>query len=92
VLFGSTWYTRREQPPWRAVWVQATGEFIVVRLDGAREAEHGPVRLLDTFPELGVLEVALRAWPHAAGWAGSLPWLERRIVELDMPASKPAEG
>lgn len=70
VLFGSTWYTRRDLPPWRAVWVQATGEFIVVCLDGACEAERGPVRLLGTFPDLELLEVALRAWPHVAGWAG----------------------
>jgi hypothetical protein len=44
--------------------VQNTGEFIVVRLDGAPEADHGPVRLLGTFPDLGLLEIALRAWPH----------------------------
>jgi hypothetical protein len=42
VLFGSTWYTRRDLPPWRAVWLQTTGEFIVVHLDGAHEAEYGP--------------------------------------------------
>ncbi len=92
VLFGSTWYTRRDLPPWRAVWVQATGEFIVVHLGGAREADHGPVRLLGTFPDLGFLEIALRTWPHVAGWAGSLPWLERRLAELDTPATKPAPG
>lgn len=92
VLFGSTWYTRRDLPPWRAVWVQATGEFIVVCLDGPREAEHGPVRLLGRFPDLGVLELALRAWPHVAGWAGSLPWLERRVAELDLPATKPPQA
>jgi hypothetical protein len=69
VLFGSTWYTRRDLPPWRAVWVQATGEFIVVRLDGAKELDYGPVRLLGTFPDLGPLEIELRAWPHV-GWVG----------------------
>jgi hypothetical protein len=72
VLFGSTWSTHRDLPPWRAVWVQATGEFIVVRLDGAKELDYGPVRLLGTFPDLGLLEIELRAWPHVAGWAGSL--------------------
>jgi hypothetical protein len=69
VLFGSDWYTRQDLPPWRAAWVQATGEFIVVRLTSAHEVDHGPVRLLGTFPKLGVLEIALRAWPHVAGWA-----------------------
>jgi hypothetical protein len=64
----------------------------VVCLDGAHEQEHGPVRLLGTFADLGLLEVALRAWPHVAGWAGSLPWLERRVAELATPASKPAPG
>jgi hypothetical protein len=92
VLFGSTWYTRRDLPPWRAVWVQATGEFIVVRLAGAREAEHWLVRLLGRFPDLGVLEIALRPWPHVAGWARSLPWLERRVAELATPADKPPPG
>jgi hypothetical protein len=65
----------------------------VVRLNGAPEAEHGPVRLLATFlPDLGLLEIALRAWPQVAGWAGLLPWLERRVAELDTPATKPAQG
>jgi hypothetical protein len=70
---------------------QTTGEFIVVHLNGAQEQDYGPVRLLGTFPDLGCLELALRAWPHVAGWAGSLPWLERRLAELDTPATKPAQ-
>jgi hypothetical protein len=82
VLFGSDWYTRQDLPPWRAAWVQATGEFIVVRLDAVREADCGPVRLLGTFADLDVLEIGLRAWPRVAGWAGSLPWLEARIAGL----------
>jgi hypothetical protein len=90
VLFGSTWYTRQDLPPWRAAWVQATGEFIVVCLHGAQEADHGPVRLLGRFPDLGFLEVALRAWPQVAGWAGSLAWLEHRVAELNAPPVGPA--
>jgi hypothetical protein len=74
VLFGSDWYTRQDQPPWRAVWVQATGEFIVVCLAGTHEADHGPVRLLGTFPDLGVLEVGFapgRRWRGGlARWRG----------------------
>jgi hypothetical protein len=86
VLFGSNWYTRPDLPPWRAAWVQATGEFIVVSLAGAHEADHGPVRLLGTFPDLGVLEIGLRAWPRMAGRAGSLAWLQRRVTGLITPA------
>jgi hypothetical protein len=92
VLFGSNWYTRQDLPPWRAAWVQATGEFIVVRLDAVRETECGPVRLLGTFPDLEVLEIGLRAWPRVAGWAGSLPWLEARVVGLVTPAEQPSRG
>jgi hypothetical protein len=85
VLFGSNWCTRKDLPPWRAVWVQATGEFIVVRLDAVVEEECGPVQLLGTFPDLGVLEIGLRAWPNVHGWAGSLPWLEARVAGLVKP-------
>jgi hypothetical protein len=89
VLFGSNWYTRQDLPPWRAAWVQATGEFIVVRLDTAQEADYGPVRLLGSFPDLGVLEIGLRAWPQAHGWAGSLPWLEARVAGLTTSVEEP---
>jgi hypothetical protein len=92
VLFGSDWCTRQDLPPWRAAWVQATGEFIVVRLDAVREADCGPVRLLGIFADLGVLEIGLRAWPRVAGWAGSLPWLEARIAGLTAEhASEPQD-
>jgi hypothetical protein len=91
VLFGSNWCTRQDLPPWRAAWVQATGEFIVVRLDAVREAECGPVRLLGRFPDLGVLEIGLRAWPNVHGWAGSLPWLEARVGGLVKPADQPSD-
>jgi hypothetical protein len=82
VLFGSNWRTRQDLPPWRAEWVQATGEFIVVHLDAVREEDCGPVRLLGRFPDLGALEIGLRAWPNVHGWAGSLPWLEARVAGL----------
>jgi hypothetical protein len=86
VLFGSNWCTRQDAPPCRAVWVQTTGEFIVVRLDAVVEEECGPVQLLGTFPDLGIVEIGLRAWPNVHGWAGSLPWLEARIAGLAKPA------
>jgi hypothetical protein len=91
VLFGSNWYTREDLPPWRAVWVQATGEFIVVRLDAIEEADCGPVRLLGTFPHLGVVEIGLRAWPRMHEWAGSLQWLEARAAGLVASAEQPSD-
>src|SRR5574341_59912 len=92
VLFGSDWHTRQDLPPWRAAWVAATGEFIVVCLAGTDEADHGPVRLLGTFPDLGVLEIGLRAWPRVTGWGGSLGWLEGRVAELVTPVVEPSGG
>jgi len=80
-VFGSNWCTRQDQPPWRAAWIQTTGEFVVVHLAGDREGDHGPVRLLGTFADLAKVETALRGWPGVAGWAGSLAWLEHRIAE-----------
>ena len=68
------------------MWVQATGEFIVVRLGAVVEEECGPVQLLCMFPDLGVLEIGLRAWPNVHGWAGSLQWLEARVAGLVKPA------
>jgi hypothetical protein len=82
VWLGSDWYTTRTQPPWRAMWVAATGELVVVQLTGAGEEQHGPVELLAVVPELATLELALRTWPQITGWAGSLPWLRRRAAEL----------
>ena len=91
VLFGSNWRTRQDLPPWRAAWVQVTGEFIVVHLDAVREEACGPVRLLGTFPDLADLEIGLRAWPNVHGWAGSLPWLEARVAGLAKPADRPSD-
>ncbi len=85
VVFGSDWYTARELPPWRASWIQATGEFVVVRRAGAREADHGPVELLAVVGTLGELELGLRGWWGMCGWAGSLPWLRGRVAELATP-------
>ena len=82
VWLGSEWYTTRSRPPWRAMWLAATGEFVVVQLTGASDDQHGPVELLAVVPELATLEVGLRAWPQITGWAGSLPWLRRRVAEL----------
>ena len=53
VLFGSNWRTRQDLPPWRAAWVAATEEFIVVHLNVVHEEECGPVQLLGAFPDLG---------------------------------------
>ncbi len=85
VVFGSDWYTARELPPWRASWIQATGEFVIVQLTGATEPEHGPVELLAVIDALGKLEVGLRGWWGMCGWAGSLPWLRGRLTELATP-------
>jgi hypothetical protein len=85
VVFGSEWYTARERPPWRASWIQATGEFIVVQLAGGAEAEHGSVELLATTGTIAPLELGLRGWWHVCGWAGSLPWLRARLQELHEP-------
>ena len=82
VWLGSEWYTTRSRPPWRAMWLAATGELVIVQLTGASDDQHGPVELLAVVPELATIEVGLRAWPQITGWAGSLPWLRRRVAEL----------
>lgn len=82
VVFGSDWYTARERLPWRASWIQATGEFVIVQRTSAHELEQGPVELLAVVGTLGELEVGLRGWWGMCGWAGSLPWLRGRLAEL----------
>ncbi len=87
VVFGSEWYTARERLPWRASWIQSTGEFVVVHLTGRHEAEHGPAS--------GVAgrdrhDRATGAWAaplvgHVRLGAGSLPWLRPRLRELCPP-------
>jgi hypothetical protein len=61
VTFGSEWYTARDRLPWRASWIQATSEFIIVQLAGKQEADHGPVELLGMIADEPV-ELGPRGW------------------------------
>ena len=84
VTFGSEWYTRQQWPPWRASWIQATREFIIVQLGGEQEADHGPVELLRVIA-LEPIELGLRGWSGMSGWQGGLPWLRNRVAEIPDP-------
>lgn len=75
VEFGSRWFEAVDDAPWRVVWLEATGELVVVQLDG-------PVRLLATTPDRSAVERALRGWWQVCGHRGSLPWVEHRAAEV----------
>ncbi len=71
VEFGGGWIGADREPPWRVVWVEATGELFAV------QAPSGPVELLGRFPTRATVEVALRGWWHMCGVRGGLGWLRR---------------
>jgi len=76
VEFGGAWVGTNREPPWRVVWVEATGELFAVQLPT------GPVELLGAFPSRAAVEVALRGWWHMCGVGGGLGWLRRMATGM----------
>lgn len=82
---GSMWKTDDAAPPWRAAWLETTGEFFVVRYDGPHDHDPGPVEVLGILPDRFTVEVGLRGWWHTCGYQGSLAWLRARVGQLAAP-------
>lgn len=71
VEFGGAWMSGDREPPWRVVWLEATGELFATRLPA------GPVEVVGVFTSRPAVEVALRGWWHMCGVRGGLGWLRR---------------
>lgn len=83
---GSLWRNRDVDPPWRAAWLEATGEFVVVGRAAAPAGPPGPVELLGVLPDRYTLEVGLRGWWQVCGEPGALTWLRHAVGRLGAPA------
>jgi hypothetical protein len=84
--FGLRWMGPRSSSPWRAAWVEATGELYVVQ-SGDPQAGGGHVEVLALESELPAVERALAGWEDVCGEPGSLDWLRRRARLIGEPAS-----
>ena len=84
--FGLRWMGPEASWPWRAAWVEATGELYVVQ-SGEPQAGGGHVEVLALESELRVIERALAGWEDLCGEPGSLDWLRRRALLIGEQAS-----
>lgn len=75
VEFGSRWMSGVDDLPWRASWLEVTGEFVIVEC----RPGGGPVELLGSFSSRAGVEQALFGWWQMCGHLGSLPWLRSRV-------------
>ncbi|MCP5028863.1 MAG: hypothetical protein GY929_21530 [Actinomycetia bacterium] len=76
VEFGSRWMSGVDALPWRASWLESTGEFVIVEC----RPGGGSVELLGWFSSRPGVEEALAGWWQMCGHLGSLPWLRSRVA------------
>jgi len=78
--FGLRWLTDPPDSPWRAAWVEATGELYVVQ-SGDPADGGGHVEVLGVAASVDGVSAALAGWGDRCGEPGSLNWLRRRCLE-----------
>jgi DNA-directed RNA polymerase subunit RPC12/RpoP len=84
---GLRWRAAEAGSPWRAAWVEDTGELYVVQ-SGEPATGGGHVEVLGVARELPDLAAALAGWEDVCGEPDSLDWLRARCAErLPPPAS-----
>jgi hypothetical protein len=84
--FGLRWISAASPWPWRAAWVEGTGELYVVQ-SGEASAGGGHVEVLAVAFDLAAIDRALAGWEEVCGEPGSLDWLRQRALLADEPAS-----
>jgi hypothetical protein len=79
VDFGGPWRTAAFGPSYRAAWLPATGELVLIRL-GALPAGATRVELIAQVAERGTLAEMLSGWREAVGNLDSIRWLRARVA------------
>lgn len=90
VDFGVHWRLAFGLPPWRASWIEDTGELVAVKLwpgplggTSMYRGASGPVHVLASgLAEIEDVEGLLRGWEDVCGRRGSLLWLQDRCASL----------
>jgi hypothetical protein len=79
--FGLWWREARDGPVYRAAWVEATGEFYIVRCDAPANGG-SEVEVLAVTTDRRELEKGLTGWRSVCGQEHSLEWLRSRAEAL----------
>jgi hypothetical protein len=79
VDFGRPWRTVQFGPAYRAAWLPATGELIIVRL-GSAASGGGRVEVLAHMPDRRRLVGMLSGWQRVCGGFDSIRWLRARVA------------
>ncbi len=79
VDFGGPWRTATYGPAYRAAWVPATGELVLIRL-GDLPPGAARVELIAQVSERSALAEMLSGWREAVGNLDSIRWLRARVA------------